>query len=97
MMIRKSEFLARADLSEEVLEVWIEEEWLVPVRDLAEPAFSELDVARARLIQDLTHELGVNREGIGIILNLLDQMHGMRRALRGVLEARRAGSEPAQG
>ena len=97
MMIRKSEFLARADLSEEVLEVWIEEEWLVPVRDSAEPAFSELDVARARLIQELTHELGVNREGIGIILNLLDQMHGMRRALRGVLEARLAGSEPAQG
>jgi chaperone modulatory protein CbpM len=96
MMIRKTEFLARADLSEAALEMWIEEEWLVPVRDSAEPAFSELDVARARLIQELTYELGVNREGVGIILNLLDQMHGMRRALRGVLDARRAGSEPAR-
>ena len=35
----------------------------------------------------------MNREGVGIILDLLDQLHGMRRALRGVLDARRAGSE----
>ena len=34
-----------------------------------------------RLIHDLQHDLGVNREGIGIILNLLDQLHGLRQAL----------------
>jgi chaperone modulatory protein CbpM len=96
MMIRRTEFLSRAELSNETLDVWIEEEWLVPARDSAEPVFSELDVARARLIRDLTHELGVNREGVGIILNLLDQMHGMRRALRGVLDTRHAGPDPAR-
>jgi chaperone modulatory protein CbpM len=87
MTIKRSEFLARAALSQETLELWIKEEWLIPAADSTEPAFSEMDVARARLIMDLMHELGVNREGVGIILNLLDQMHGMRRALRGVLES----------
>jgi chaperone modulatory protein CbpM len=100
MTIRKTEFLARAELSQETLELWIKEEWLIPAEDTAEPAFSEMDVARARLIGDLMHGLGVNREGVGIILNLLDQMHGMRRALRGVLESPGVPSdrrpEPAQ-
>jgi chaperone modulatory protein CbpM len=86
MTLRKTEFLARAELSQDTLDVWIEEEWLVPAGDSSEPAFSEVDLARARLIRDLTHELGVNHEGVGIILSLLDQMHGMRRALRSVLE-----------
>jgi chaperone modulatory protein CbpM len=40
----------------------------------------------------LMRDLGVNREGVGIILNLLDQMHGMRRALRGVLESPASGT-----
>jgi chaperone modulatory protein CbpM len=90
MTITKSEFLARAELSQETLEVWIREEWLLPRAGSAEPAFSEVDVARARLIADLMRDLGVNREGVGIILNLLDQMHGMRRALRGVLDSQKA-------
>ena len=87
MTLKRPEFLARAELSQETLELWIKEEWLIPAEDSAELAFSEMDVARARLIGDLMHGLGVNREGVGIILNLLDQMHGMRRALRGVLES----------
>ena len=45
--------------------------------------FTEADLARAQLIRDLQHDLGVNREGIGIILNLLDQVHGLRQALAG--------------
>jgi chaperone modulatory protein CbpM len=94
MTLKRQEFLARAELSQETLELWIKEEWLIPAEDSAELAFSEMDVARARLIVDLMHELGVNREGVGIILNLLDQMHGMRRALRGVLETSSPPADP---
>jgi chaperone modulatory protein CbpM len=93
MTLKKPEFLARAELSQETLDVWIEEEWLVPGEESAEPAFSEIDVARARLIGDLMRDFGVNHEGVGIILSLLDQMHGMRRALRGVLETQGALSD----
>ena len=40
-----------------------------------------MDVARARLIGNLQTDLGVNDEGVDIILHLLDQLHGLRRAL----------------
>ena len=81
MIISKLDFLYRAQLDQETLEVWIEEEWLVPSKTAGEPAFSEADLARAKLIRDLTHDMGVNTEGVGVILNLLDQMHSLRKAM----------------
>ena len=81
MIISKLDFLYRSQLDQETLEVWIQEEWLVPSETEGEPAFSEADLARAKLIQDLTHDMGVNNEGVGVILNLLDQMHSLRKAM----------------
>ena len=92
MTISKHEFLLRARLDQATLTAWIEEEWLVP-RD-AEPEFGEVDVARAELIRDLKEDLGVNDAGVGVILSLVDQVHGLRRTLADLLQdlrARRAG------
>jgi chaperone modulatory protein CbpM len=85
MIISKLDFLYRAQLDQETLEVWIEEEWLVPGETAGEPAFSEADLARAKLIRDLIHDMGVNDAGVGVILNLLDQMHSLRKAMAGML------------
>ena len=79
MIISKRDFLDRARLDPETLEVWIEEEWLVPGGTATDLAFSDADLARAQLIRDLMQDLGVNDEGVGVILHLLDQMHGERR------------------
>lgn len=87
MIISKLEFLDRTQLDLETLQVWIEEEWLVPSGTATDQAFSEADLARAKLIQDLMQDLGVNDEGVGVILNLLDQVHGLRKALADVLQA----------
>ena len=81
MIISKMDFLDRARLNREILEVWIEEEWLVPSGTGTELTFSETDLARAQLIRDLMQDLGVNQEGVGVILNLVDQVHGLRKAL----------------
>jgi len=81
MIITKSEFLLRAHLDQQTLEVWIQEEWLSPEQGDAEPVFSDADLARAGLIRDLQGDLGVNREGVGVILNLVDQIHSLRWAL----------------
>ena len=86
MIISKLDFLDRAQLDRETLEVWIEEEWLVPSGTAIEPAFSEADLARAKLIRDLRQDLGINDEGVGVILNLLDQVHGLRKALADMLQ-----------
>lgn len=89
MIISRSEFLLRAQLDPETLEAWVEEEWLIPIVIDTEPGFSEADLARAQLIWELKRDLGVNDEGIGVILNLLDQVHGLRTALVEVLQAMR--------
>ena len=81
MMISRSDFLLRMRLDDVTLDVWIVEEWLLPQRIEDDELFTEADLARAQLILDLQRDLGVNREGIGIILNLLDQVHGLRQAL----------------
>jgi chaperone modulatory protein CbpM len=37
----------------------------------------------------LKHDLGVNDEAVPIILDLIDQVHGLRRAVRELLERSR--------
>jgi chaperone modulatory protein CbpM len=66
MIISKMEFLFRSHLDQETLQVWIEEEWLVPQVGEPDFTFTEADVARAQLILDLKKDLGVNDEGIGV-------------------------------
>ena len=47
-------------------------------------------MARAQLIRDLKDDLGVNDEGVSVILNLVDQVHGLRRVLTEVLRSMRS-------
>jgi chaperone modulatory protein CbpM len=73
-----------ARLNEEVLDQWVEAGWLVPHRESTGQRFSSVDLARAYLIRDL-QDLGVNDDGIPIILDLVDQVHGLRFVLRELL------------
>jgi chaperone modulatory protein CbpM len=96
-MITEREFLERARLDRATLTIWIEEEWLIPGRAARELAFTEIDVARANLIHDLKDNMGVNDEGLGVILHLLDQMHALRRALADTLSSTRERRTPPGG
>ena len=84
------EFLIRARLDGNVLEGWVAAGWLTPNAEEGMQQFSEIDVARARLIQDLRRDIGVNDEGVGVILDLIDQLHGLRRTLGHLLTALQA-------
>jgi chaperone modulatory protein CbpM len=90
MTISRREFMLRAQLDDATLTAWVAEEWIIPHRAAAEPEFAEVDVARAGLIRDLRHDLDVNDAGIGVILDLVDQVHGLRRTLAELLMDRRA-------
>ena len=94
MIIKKMDFLYRSQIDEKTLEICLQEEWIVPEKVTNEPAFTEADVARAKLIRDLKHDLGVNDEGVGVILNLLDQVHSLRKVLGDVLQASRKDPPP---
>jgi len=87
MTMRTREFLLAARVEETVLETWVESGWLMPRRDEDAADFSDADLARAHLIRDLQHDMGVNEEAIPIILDLIDQVHGLRQMLREVATA----------
>ncbi|HEY7662191.1 MAG TPA: chaperone modulator CbpM [Xanthobacteraceae bacterium] len=88
-MISLQEFLLRAHLEHRSLEAWIAAGWLIPPQTGPEPMFSDVDLARAQLIRDLREDLGVNDEGISVVLHLLDQMHGLRRSMQDLLDEMR--------
>ena len=81
MSMNKQEFLVRSGLEVQTLEFWLEQRWLIPEQTSAGVQFSDIDMARARLIRDLKHDIGANDEGIDVILHLMDQLHEMRRAI----------------
>jgi len=59
-----------------VIAEFIRKEWIQPF----EPTTQELDaedLARTKLILELIEDLGVNEEGVPIILHLIDQLHGL--------------------
>jgi chaperone modulatory protein CbpM len=87
MQIR--EFLTRTRLDADALDAWIKAGWLRP-SGTKHIDFSEIDMARAQLIHDLRHDFGVNDEAVPLILDLIDQVHGLRRLLRDVMEKERA-------
>jgi chaperone modulatory protein CbpM len=80
-------FVVHARINVQILETWVEAGWLVPGRVEGRVHYSDVDLARAHLINDLTG-LGVNEAGVPIVLDLVDQLHGLRRVLRDVLAAK---------
>ena len=81
MTMDRQEFLARSGVRVQTLEFWLEQHWVIPEQTSSGTGFAERDVARARFIQDLKDDMGINDEGIDVILHLLDQLHGLRGAL----------------
>lgn len=76
------------------LRVCIEQEWVRPARGDHGHAFDALDVARLRLIAELTEDLQVTDDAVPIILSLVDQVNTLKRRLR-LLDAAVAGQDDA--
>jgi chaperone modulatory protein CbpM len=65
--------------------VWVAQGWIKPA-DTAAQSYSEADIARAALICNLEDELGFAEEDVPVLLNLIDQIHGLRSELMGLLD-----------
>ena len=83
------EFVLQARIDAQTLDTWLEAGWLAPRQDEGHARYSEIDLARAHLINDLD-DLGINDAGVPVILDLVDQVHGLRRVVRALLSAARS-------
>ena len=81
------EFCRRLKIEATELKLWIREGWLAPQINEYQRRFHDVDLARARLIRDLTHDMGVNEDGVGVIMDLVDQLYGLRMVMRELLSA----------
>ncbi|HEY9548259.1 MAG TPA: chaperone modulator CbpM [Kiloniellaceae bacterium] len=96
MAVRFDEILVTLDIGASELSAWIEQHWVLPVEVEGDLVFDDTDVARVKLIAELRNDLGVNEDAIPVVLRLLDQVYGLRRALADLNEAIRALPESAQ-
>lgn len=63
------------------VESFIEQDWIIPLQQENGYFFNEADKARIELIVELQRDMAVNDEAVPVILNLLDQLYGLRRTL----------------
>ena len=90
-MARKSTVFVAAQFDEETLRGWVAAGWISIEEEQIGQPLSEAHHARCSLICDLKQDMGVNDDGIDAILNLLDQIHGLKRALRETLDHAKRG------
>ena len=66
---------------------WIEADWVRPEAGADPPAFRPVDVARLHLIQELHHDLAIDREAMPVVLSLIDEMYTLRRRIAALARA----------
>ncbi|WP_108683362.1 MerR family transcriptional regulator [Methyloceanibacter sp. wino2] len=85
-MLTEEDVVARVSrLTVTRLRVFVSQGLIKPEED-GVPAYSEADIARAALICNLEDEMGFDEEDVPVLLNLIDQIHGLRSELRGFVE-----------
>ena len=82
--------VGRVDADE--LERWCAEGWVRAERADESWRFGEVDVARVRLICELKIDLAIDEEALPVVLDLMDQVHGLRGRLAAL--ARALAAEP---
>lgn len=63
------------------VERWVARGLLRPSADGEDWVFEPVDVARVRLLADLTEQMGFDEESVETVVDLLDQVHTLRRQL----------------
>lgn len=87
-MIDFDELLTRLrGLERRELTRWVENSWVRPERHADSWVFHEVDVARVELIFDLRRDFAIDDEAMELVLNLLDQVYGLRRQMRRLCDA----------
>jgi chaperone modulatory protein CbpM len=76
------------------LEHFIARQWLRPVAHASGWYFEEIDIARVQLVWHLTQDIQINDDGMDVVLQLLDQLYGLRAHMKRVTHA--IGQQPEE-
>jgi chaperone modulatory protein CbpM len=84
----ETEVVARVDgMTVARLRAFVAAECLAPAEREGRLAFAEADLARARLLAELADDFDLDPDAAAVVVSLLDQIHGLRHALRRLGEA----------
>ena len=75
------------------LRAFIETDCVIPARREGALVFDEADRARLELLCELAEDFELDDEALGLVMSLIDQVHGLRRQLRGLADAVEAETE----
>jgi len=75
------------------LTTYVEHRFLSPTQSEAGPVYDAADLARIELICDLSEQFDLEGDALGVVLSLIDQLHGVRGELRRVMGAVQAQPE----
>lgn len=64
------------------LRAFVSARCLAPAERAGRLAFAEADLARARLLAELAADFDLDEEAAGVVVSLIDQIHGLRGRLR---------------
>lgn len=87
------EFCTVLKIDVEICEYWISRKWVAPTSgDGGRRRFRDIDIARGQLLLDLERTMGVNADGIDVIVHLVDQLYGLRMTIADLVTA--IGTQP---
>ncbi|WP_366556069.1 chaperone modulator CbpM [Aquibaculum sediminis] len=75
---------AGLEVDEQEVVSFVRQSWVLARQSGEDWHFDDADAARVKLIVELKRDLDVNDEAIPLILNLLDQLYGVRQVLEDV-------------
>lgn len=91
----ETEVIARVEgMTVARLRAFVAAECVRPSEDAGRVGYAEADVARLRLAAELSQDFELDPEASAMVLSLVDQIHGLRIALRRLGEA--VGEEPEE-
>lgn len=74
-------------LTQTRLTAYVGQAYLCPAQSEDGLVYSPADLARAELICDLVEQFNLQDDALGVVLSLIDQLHGVRGELQRVMDA----------
>ncbi|WP_299358754.1 hypothetical protein [uncultured Paracoccus sp.] len=86
-MTRAEILEALPELTDSELAALIRSGVVRPVQSARGPLFRDLDIARLQLILELEDCYDLDRDGLALVMSLIDQLNGLRGDMRAMLQA----------